>query len=74
MDELAGSPTAPTSHRRVRVWFGDHPIADHVAEPLQAERYEEAMRRRFACCRVTNDPAVMPALTMAAARTPEPTR
>ncbi|MFC0624273.1 hypothetical protein [Kribbella deserti] len=65
MDELAGSPT---SHRRVRVWFGDHPIADHVAEPLQAARYEAAMRRRFACCRVTNDPVTAPV------RMPEPTR
>ena len=53
MDELAGSPT---QYRRVRVWFGDHPIADHVADAVQAARYEEAMRRRFASLRVTNEP------------------
>jgi hypothetical protein len=41
--------------RRVRVWFGAHPIADYVAEAAEAERYEAAMRRRFAGLRVTSD-------------------
>lgn len=44
------------SHRRVRVWFGAHPIADHVAAEDQAAQYEAAMRRRFASLRVTSDP------------------
>ncbi len=34
----------PLTHRRVRVWFGAHPIADHTATAEQAAQYEEAMR------------------------------
>jgi hypothetical protein len=41
--------------RLVRVWFGEHVIAQNVAEPALASRYEHAMRRRFAGLRVTND-------------------
>jgi hypothetical protein len=41
--------------RRVRVWFGEHVIAQHIAEAPLAARYEQAMRRRFAGLRVTND-------------------
>jgi hypothetical protein len=41
--------------RRVRVWFGEHVIADYCAEPLLAERYAKAMARRFAGLRVTNE-------------------
>ncbi|MFI5736155.1 hypothetical protein ACIA49_38935 [Kribbella sp. NPDC051587] len=41
--------------RRVRVWFGEHVIAQYVAEPALAARYEQAMRRRFAGLKVTND-------------------
>ena len=41
--------------RRVRVWFGAHVIAQYVADPPLAARYEQAMRRRFAGLRVTND-------------------
>jgi len=48
-----------TERRRVRVWFGEHVIADHSAEAALAERYADAMSRRFAGLRVTNDP--MPA-------------
>jgi hypothetical protein len=49
----------PAEQRRVRVWFGAHPIADHTATADQAAQYEEAMRRRFASLRVTNDPALV---------------
>jgi hypothetical protein len=45
-------------HRRVRVWFGAHPIADHTAVADQAAQYEEAMRRRFASLRVTSEPVL----------------
>lgn len=45
--------------RRVRVWFGEHVIADYSAEVALAERYAHAMSRRFAGLRVTNEP--MPA-------------
>ena len=47
------------SHRRVRVWFGAHPIADHTADADQAAQYEEAMRRRFASLRVTSEPVLV---------------
>ncbi|TWD80950.1 hypothetical protein FB561_2048 [Kribbella amoyensis] len=56
-----------TEHRRVRVWFGAHPIADHTAAADQAAQYEEAMRRRFASLRVTNEP-VPAATTLETAR------
>ena len=49
----------PASHRRVRVWFGAHPIADHTAMAEQAAQYEEAMRRRFASLRVTSEPVLV---------------
>ncbi|MEU4604769.1 hypothetical protein AB0F43_17445 [Kribbella sp. NPDC023972] len=52
----------PTSHRRVRVWFGAHPIADHIATADQAAQYEEAMRRRFASLRVTSEPVLVDSL------------
>lgn len=42
--------------RRVRVWFGDHVVADYRAEADLAERYAAAMARRFAGLRVTSDP------------------
>lgn len=45
----------PATKRRVRVWFGEHVIAQYIAEPALAARYEHAMRRRFAGLRVTND-------------------
>ena len=54
--------TAP--HRRVRVWFGAHPIADHTAVADQAAQYEEAMRRRFASLRVTSEPVLVTAVEM----------
>ena len=44
----------PPRHR-VRVWFGAHTIVDLTAETALADRYEAAMRRRFAALRVTND-------------------
>jgi hypothetical protein len=40
--------------RRVRVWFGDHPITDVTKPPAEAAEYEAGMRRRFAGLRVTN--------------------
>lgn len=46
----------PAAVRRVRVWFGKHPIADYCADEELALRYEAAMNRRFAGLRVTNDP------------------
>jgi hypothetical protein len=44
-----------TPRRRVRVWFGEVAIADYTAEPALAQRYAEAMDRRFNLP-VINDP------------------
>jgi hypothetical protein len=49
----------PATYRRVRVWFGAHPIADHTTGAEQAAQYEEAMRRRFASLRVTSEPVLV---------------
>ncbi|GAA2790523.1 hypothetical protein GCM10010522_04870 [Kribbella solani] len=43
---------------RVRVWFGEHVIADYTAEPALAMKYQAGMTRRFASLRVTIEPAV----------------
>jgi hypothetical protein len=56
MIRTVASTPAPR-HRRVRVWFGDHPIFDYTGTPVAAQRYEQAMRRRFVGLRVTNEPA-----------------
>ncbi|TDU87565.1 hypothetical protein EV138_1089 [Kribbella voronezhensis] len=56
MTTLAETPQ-PTE-RRVRVWFGEHVIADYTAEPAKAIRYQAAMTRRFYSLRVTIEPAV----------------
>jgi hypothetical protein len=57
-------PTAPVrpvpQRRRVRVWFGDHVVADYRAEAELAERYAAAMSRRFAGVRVTSEPIPHP--------------
>jgi hypothetical protein len=50
-------PSQPTE-RRVRVWFGEHVIADYTAEPAKAIRYQAAMTRRFYSLRVTIEPTV----------------
>jgi hypothetical protein len=44
--------------RCVKVWFGEHVIAEYTAEPETAMRYQAAMTRRFASLRVTIEPAV----------------
>lgn len=46
---------APAPRRRVRVWFGAVVIADYTAEPALAQRYADAMDRRFNLP-ITNDP------------------
>ncbi|WBQ06727.1 hypothetical protein [Kribbella sp. CA-293567] len=56
MTTLAEAPL-PTD-RCVRVWFGEHIIAEYTAEPDTALRYQAAMSRRFASLQVTIEPAV----------------
>lgn len=48
--------SAAPGDRRIRVWFGEHVIADYRAERSTAERYAELTQRRFAGLKVTNDP------------------
>lgn len=56
MTTLTGLPH-PTD-RCVKIWFGEHVIAEYTAEPATAMRYQAAMTRRFASLRVTIEPAV----------------
>lgn len=53
---IAEPPSQHIERRRVRVWFGEHTIADYTAEAAEAERYADAMSRRFAGLRVTSEP------------------
>lgn len=53
MTVLAGDPPP---RRRVRVWFGEHVIFEHIADAATADRYEQAMSRRFGGLRTTNEP------------------
>jgi hypothetical protein len=39
--------------RRVRVWFGEHVIADYTAELAKAIRYHACVTRRLASLRIT---------------------
>lgn len=55
-EQVAERVEKPTSERRhVKVWFGEHVIAQYVADPEHAERYAEAMGRRFAGLKITID-------------------
>lgn len=57
MTRLTGVPRP--ADRRVRVWFGEHVIADYTAEPADALRYQAAMTRRFGSLRITIEPATV---------------
>jgi len=50
--------------QRVRVWFGNHVIADYIADPALAARYAQTMRKRFAGLKVTSDPVPIAAPTV----------
>jgi hypothetical protein len=60
MTTLADVPQ-PTE-RRVRVWFGEHVIADYTAVPADALRYQAGMTRRLASLRITIEPATAAAV------------
>lgn len=60
--------------RRVRVWFGEHVIAEHIAEPATADRFEQAMRRRFGALRTTNEPLPVAAPRSTSEEDPSPPR
>jgi hypothetical protein len=42
--------------RRVRVWLGEHLIAEYVAEPARAARYRQVMTPRFSGLLITIEP------------------
>jgi hypothetical protein len=44
------------AEQRVRVWFGQHIIADYTAESAKAIRYQAGMTRRFSSLRITIEP------------------
>ena len=50
-----GDTSAP---RRVRVWFGEHLVAEYVASRAAADAYTSAMTQRFAGLLVTVDDEV----------------
>ena len=54
---MTATPLPLPTDRRVRVWFGEHLIADYVSDAESAATYETAMRRRFVSLRVTNESA-----------------
>ena len=41
----------------VRIWLGDHLIAEYVAEPARASRYQRVMTPKFTGLRITVDNA-----------------
>ncbi|ADB31001.1 MULTISPECIES: hypothetical protein [Kribbella] len=44
----------------VRIWLGDHLIAEYVAEPDRASRYQRVMTPKFTGLRITVDNAAGP--------------
>lgn len=56
-DQTDPTGDVPGPHRaRVRVWFGDHVIAEYSGETDLAERYAAAMSQRFAGLKITTEP------------------
>lgn len=49
-------PSEVVALYRVRVWFGRHVVAEHIAGAAQAWCYQDAMRARFAGLEVTCEP------------------
>lgn len=45
-----------TGQQWIRVWFGEHVLADYAAEPAVAGRYARMMEQRFMGLQVTSDP------------------
>lgn len=55
-DSQNGAGERVLPRRRVRVWFGEHVIAEKLCSTsAAAARYEAGMQRRFQSLRVTND-------------------
>ncbi|HZI74374.1 hypothetical protein OG474_28255 [Kribbella sp. NBC_01505] len=43
--------------KMVRIWLGDHLIAEYLAEPDRASRYQRVMTPKFTGLRITVDNA-----------------
>lgn len=52
---MTAQSTPPQRQRRVRVWFGEHAIAEYVGLEPNAARYAQAMSRRFASLRIASE-------------------
>lgn len=52
---MSDTLTRPAPKLRVRVWFGEHTIADQTFEAEMALRYAAAMERRFPGLKVSKD-------------------
>lgn len=51
---MTGTPAQP--RRRVQIWLGDHLIAEYVAEPDRASRYQSVMAPKFSGLTITVEP------------------
>lgn len=43
----------PGTRRRVRIWFGDLLVAEYIADPDRASRYQRVMEPTFNGLRIT---------------------
>ncbi|MEV0286388.1 hypothetical protein AB0H36_19945 [Kribbella sp. NPDC050820] len=46
---------AAGGRKMVRIWLGDHLIAEYLAEPDRASRYQRVMTPKFTGLRITVD-------------------
>ncbi|MFG1905823.1 hypothetical protein [Kribbella sp. NPDC048928] len=49
--------TTGGGRKMVRIWLGDHLIAEYAAEPDRASRYQRVMTPKFTGLRITVDNA-----------------
>lgn len=56
-EQVLDQVTDQTAERRhVKLWFGQHVIGEFIGEAEHAERYAEAMDKRFGGLRITTEP------------------
>jgi hypothetical protein len=54
---MSAGAAAPFAKRQIKVWLCGHAFVDHtIHDEDEAAEFEQAMRRRFFGCRVTNTP------------------
>lgn len=54
--EMSEQVIERVEQRHVKLWFGEHVIGEFIGEAEHAERYAEAMDRRFGGLKITTDP------------------